>query len=136
MGVQLTEERLLNLKFQVDLLSKTEKDHKFIGFINCLSDEELEAFFYIDAQRADCFLRDLTSTQGSETGISDLMVNKESIQGCSSYKDIAIENLIQYWKRFSFVPKPVKRTRETLIEKHIKYYRELTHDEIDFFSTC
>ncbi len=134
----MTPERRINVQRYLKSLKAAEHNPDFLAFLNSLSIEEKEAYFYIDAQRIDCFIKELSFGKGNSVGIIDLK-NKESLKnlpnGIIKSKQ-AVNSLIEFWEAFALLPKPNRSLRRSIIEKHNKHIRELSEEEIKFFLEC
>jgi hypothetical protein len=133
----MNSERIENLDNA--LMAYLNNSDQFMeSFLNSLTKVELEAFFYIDIHRADTFIRELSSMGGDSIGIDDLNdpENLKNIpEGHLKFLS-SISNLIQLWNTFGVLPAPDLDVRQSIVNKHNEFIRELSDLEIDFFLNC
>ena len=109
----------------------SNKDNAFNDFINSLTDLELEAYFYIEAKRIQCFLAELDLIKENENQSYNERRSSHLIKSSDDFHFI-----MDFCKTCSDLPKPRIELRKRIIDKHKHYLRELSEEEMKFFLEC
>jgi hypothetical protein len=125
------------LETSLNTFLATSQDKNYSIFLKSLNFDELEAYFYIEAQRSNKMIQYITSMNGMQLNIDDLK-NTENIKYIPKGNRFTegIRSLISFWDIFGKIPSPLYSIRQSVIQKYSDKYRELTVDESDFFLSC
>lgn len=134
----MTKERVDRVLNYVSSLKNTEQNPAYFAFLDALSNEEKEAYFYIDAHRMNEFIKSFSNDIENQIGIAELK-NPETLSKIKKSiikSDEALKSLIEFWDAFGTLDPPKTAIRQKVINKHNEYVRLLTGEEQDFFLHC
>lgn len=130
-----SENKVLNY---FNMLKNSVQNPKYLTFLNALTTEEMEAYFYIDAHRMNEFIKGFSLDKNCPVGISDLKKqdNINKIKKSIVKSEFALESLINFWDTFGNLKSPGLAFRQNVINKYNEYFGVLTDEEHDFFLNC
>ncbi len=134
----MTEERNTNVLAARAAFVRTTDDREYINFLNVLSLEELETYFYIEANRSNMMIEQLSTINGKTVTLDDLRepsMMKFLPEGLGLMDD-AVRSLIIFWDMFGKLTSPALELRQAVIEKFSSSYREMPPEEVEFFESC
>lgn len=115
----------------------SSNDEKYITFLKSLSIEELEVYFYIEAQRSNVMIQNITFINGKQLNIDDLK-NTENVNYLpKGYRFTeGIISIITFWDLYGKISMPLLQVRQSVKKKYCDFYKELSIEETDFFLNC
>ncbi len=121
----------------IQSLKRVANNNKFSNFIDNLNYEEQVTYLYIEAQRSNVFLQELTSLKGKTLSIDDLKDEKKRKKvKALLHNENYIQNLIDFWDKFGKISTPSLELKQMIISKYEKYYKALTENEKNFIINC
>ncbi len=130
--------RLENVKQAFNAYLKTNIDSGFQNFLKSMNNDELETYFYFETHRANQYIQEISLDKENPVTINDLKdksaKNKLPLGHVRSNR--AIKSLIKFWDMFGNLPKPSLELKQSIIDKHNQFIRELTQEEKEFVINC